>query len=201
MLKKFTVLVALLATMSVLVACGNNEDSSENETRTAANGEEFNDADVEFATDMIQHHAQALTMVDMTMGRQLDPEVQQLADDIRMAQGPEIEQMTDWLTTWDQPVPETARDHSNAHGEGEMEMDSDMPGMMSAEDMADLKAAEGAEFQAMWLEMMIEHHEGAIEMAQIEQSEGKHEEAIELAQGIESAQRDEISTMEDLLTP
>lgn len=199
MFKKFTLCAALLAAMSVLAACGNNDESSEPETQTAANGEEFNDADVEFATEMIQHHAQALAMVDLTMGRQLDPPVQQLAEDIREAQGPEIEQMTTWLTDWDQPIPETMRNHANAHGDGEMDMDSEMPGMMSAEKMAELEAAKGTEFQRMWLEMMIEHHRGAIEMAQTEQSAGKHADAVELAENIESAQQDEISTMESLL--
>jgi uncharacterized protein (DUF305 family) len=199
MLKNFTALAALLAATSVLAACGSNDEASPPETQTAANGETFNDADVTFATDMIQHHAQALAMVDLTLGRQLDPEVQQLAEDIRDAQGPEIEQMTDWLTDWDQPIPETMRDHANAHGEGEMEMDSDMPGMMSAEEMTDLDDATGAEFQQMWLEMMVEHHEGAIEMAQGEQSDGEHTAAIDLAENIESAQQDEISTMESLL--
>jgi len=199
MLKKFTALTALLAAMSVLAACGGNDDAPDPETHTAANGDEFNDADVEFASDMIQHHAQALAMVDLTTGRQLDPEVQQLAEDIRAAQAPEIEQMTDWLTDWDQPIPETVRDHANAHGDGEMEMESDMPGMMSAEEMAELEAAKGAEFQQMWLEMMTEHHEGAIEMAQTEQSDGKFGPAVDLAEDIESAQQEEISTMESLL--
>lgn len=200
MLRKFTVLATLLATLSVLAACGNDgDDTSAHQTHTARGGDEFNDADVEFATDMTQHHAQALSMVDLTLGRQLDPEVQQLAEDIREAQGPEIEQMTDWLTDWDQPIPETMRDHANAHGDGEVEMDSDMPGMMSTEQMAGLEAAEGAEFQQLWLEMMIEHHEGAIEMAQTEQSEGHYADAIKLAEGIESAQQDEIATMETLL--
>ncbi|MEO5666157.1 MAG: DUF305 domain-containing protein [Nocardioides sp.] len=153
----------------------------------------------QFATDMIQHDAQALAMVDLTLGRQLAPEIEQLAEDLLMAQGPEIEQMTDWLTDWDEPIPETMRDHANAHGDGEMEMDSDMPGMMSGQQMAELEAAKGAEFERMWFEMMIEHHEGAIEMAQGEQAEGHNVEAIDLAENIESAQQDEISTMETLL--
>ena len=199
MLKKFTALVVLLAALSVQAACGNDEAGTRPEAQTAANGDRFNDADVAFASDMIQHHAQALAMVDMTMGRRLDPDVQQLAEDIREAQGPEIEQMTDWLTDWDQPIPETLRDHSNAHGEGGMEMDPDMPGMMSAEEMSDLEAAQGDEFQQMWLEMMIEHHEGAIEMAQTERSDGEFGRAVELAEQIESAQQDEISTMQNLL--
>jgi uncharacterized protein (DUF305 family) len=65
--------------------------------------------------------------------------------------------------------------------------------------MAELEAAKGAEFELLWLKMMIEHHEGAIEMAQNEQAEGHHEGAIDLAENVESAQQDEIATMETLL--
>jgi uncharacterized protein (DUF305 family) len=195
---KLSALVAVLATLLALTGCGDDEEPT-NKTRTAANGDEFNDADVAFATDMIPHHAQALAMVDLTLDRQLDPEVQQFADDIRDAQAPEIEQMTDWLTAWDEPIPETVRDHANAHGEGGMEMDSDMPGMMSEEEMSELENADDAEFQDMFLEMMIEHHEGAIEMAQTEQEEGMFKPAIELAKSIETSQKEEITLMEDLL--
>lgn len=198
MFKKLASLGAVIAVLLALAGCGNDEP--ENQTQTASNGDEFNDVDVEFATDMIQHHAQALQMVDLTIGRTLDPEVQQLAEDIRAAQAPEIEQMTDWLTDWDEPVPETVRDHANAHGDGDMEMDSDMPGMMSEDQMAELQAAQGEAFQNMWLEMMTEHHEGAVEMAQTEQSEGAFGPAIELAEEIESSQEDEIVRMEQLLS-
>ena len=76
---------------------------------------EHNDADVEFASNMLQHHAQALSMVDLTRGRTLDPEVQQLAEQIRDAQAPEIEIFTDWLTDWDEEVPETVRDAMTFH--------------------------------------------------------------------------------------
>lgn len=192
--------IAVVTAVLLLASCG--EDTSEapqSQTRTAPDGETFNDADVQFATEMIQHHAQALTMVDMTMDRALSPEVQQLTEQIRAAQGPEIEQMSDWLTSWEQPVPETVRDHSNAHGDGHGGVDSDMPGMMSEQQMSELDAAEGAEFEQLWLTMMIEHHEGAIEMAQEQQDDGESSQAIELAEAIEAAQQEEIETMQALL--
>jgi len=198
MTKKLFAVVAALATVLALAGCG-GDDRPTDETRTAASGDKFNDADVAFATGMIPHHAQALSMVDLTRDRELDPEVRQLAEDIRAAQAPEIEQMTGWLTAWDEPVPETMRDHANAHGGDEMEMDSSMPGMMSEEEMSELENAPDAEFQTMWLEMMTEHHQGAIEMAEAEQSEGAFEPAVELAETIESAQQAEIELMEDLL--
>jgi len=183
--------VAILGLALALAGCSNGETGE-------STGKGFNDADVAFATNMMQHHAQALQMVDFTMGHDLDPEVQQLADDIRAAQTPEIEKMADWLLDWDQPVPETVRDHANADGGG-MDMGSDGPGMMSADDLQSLEQAEGTDFQQMWLEMMIEHHEGAIAMAEEEQKSGEHPQAIAMAEDIAGAQAEEISTMKDLL--
>ena len=198
MTRRLVAVTAALASVLALASCGENDEPAHTK-HTASNGDVYNEADVQFATDMIPHHAQALAMVDLTLNRQLDPEVQRLAEDIREAQAPEIEQMTDWLTAWDEAVPETMRDHTNAHGEGDMEMDSDMPGMMSGEQMSELETAGDAEFQALFLDMMIEHHEGAIEMARTEQDEGAFDPATALAEAIEASQSEEISLMEGLL--
>lgn len=186
-----------------LTACGNDEPADD--TSTQVSETDHNDADVAFATDMIQHHAQALSMVDLTVNRTLDPEVQQLADAVREAQGPEIETMSDWLQDWDEEIPETMRDHANAghdmEGMGDsMEgMDSDMPGMMSGDDFDELENAPDAEFQTMWLEMMIEHHEGAVEMAQDQQENGQYKPAVDLAGDVVATQTAEIEEMEALL--
>ncbi|WP_183093938.1 DUF305 domain-containing protein [Nocardioides stalactiti] len=203
-----TTLTALFAaSMLTFASCADDtghdghemSDDMSNHGSTVPESEDFNQTDVDFATDMIQHHAQALSMVDLTEGRDLSPELTTLAEQIRMAQGPEIETMVDWLRDWDQPIPETSRDHVNAHGDGEMEMGSDMPGMMSADQMADLEAASGLEFEQLFLTMMIEHHEGAIEMAETEQEDGEHPDAVALAEVIEEAQTAEIATMKELL--
>lgn len=203
-----------LALAASLTACGDDMDdhnmsgdssaagSEPGETQTASNGDVFNDADVQFASDMIQHHAQAVQMVVLTQDRTLDPEVQQIAEDIRAAQVPEIETMTDWLTAWDQEIPETSMDHANAgHDMSDMgdSMDMDMPGAMTVEDMDALANADDAGFQDMWLEMMIEHHTGAIEMAEAEQENGANDDAKALAATIVETQQAEISTMEGLL--
>ena len=195
---KLAVLGALLATTSLLTACGTDEPEQQQQTHTAANGDTFNDADVAFATDMIQHHAQALKMVDMTMVRDLDPEVEQLAEDIRTTQVTEVETMVDWLTAWEKPVPETVQDHANAHGDGELEMD-EMPGMLTDEQLDDLETARGAEFRSRWLEMMIEHHEGALDMAATEATDGEFADAVAMAESIQSSQKDEIELMQKLL--
>ncbi|MGH3360694.1 MAG: DUF305 domain-containing protein [Nocardioidaceae bacterium] len=187
---------AAAAALIVVAGCGSDEPDLA--TRTAANGDEFNNADVAFATHMIPHHAQALELVDLTMEHDLDPKVQQLSDDIRAAQTPEVETMAGWLIDWDEPIPETVRDH--AHGDDtHTGSDSEMPGAMSADEMEELERARGDEFQTMWLELMIEHHEGAIEMAETEQTDGTFEPAVDLAASIEQSQQAEITRMEKLL--
>ena len=195
-----TLLAASLATS--LVACGGDEAGT---TTTDLSATEHNDTDVAFARDMIQHHAQAVAMVEMTRERDLDPEVAQLAEGIRDAQVAEIETFSDWLGEWDEEIPPTMLDHANAgHGSGDMsetmeDMDDAMPGMMSGADMDALQDAGADDFQSMWLKMMIEHHEGAIEMARTEQQDGRYRPAVELAAEIEESQGAEIETMRDLL--
>lgn len=193
---------------SVLLAgCG--EDGSDigggapSATRTADDGSVFNDADVAFATQMVPHHAQAIEMVTMTDGRTLDPEVRALADEIRAAQAPEVETMTDWLVAWGEEVPETSLDHVNAgHGDdGSHDLGdvADMPGMMSGAEMDELDAAPDGEFQELWLEMMREHHDGAVEMARTEQEDGENPDAVALAERIETSQEAEIERIGTLL--
>ncbi len=205
--RALSALALTLALGAGLTACGDDAGSSGSSgSATEVSTTEHNDADVAFASDMITHHAQALSMVDLTLDRTLDPEVQALAEDIRAAQGPEIETMADWLTKWGEEVPETMRDHANAgHDMDDMSdnMDDmghdDMPGMMTAEDMDALENASDAAFQDMWLEMMIEHHEGAVEMAETETEDGQYKDAVDLAGQIIDAQKEEIDTMNGLL--
>jgi uncharacterized protein (DUF305 family) len=195
--------LASLAMCLVVAGCGSDDASEPAAVRTAANGDLFNDADVEFASAMVPHHAQALEMVGLTVGRDLSPEVQELAATIREAQAPEVEQMTDWLTAWDEPVPETSLNHANAHSDGHdlagMADTEDMPGMMTADEIDELEAAADTEFEPLFLEMMIEHHEGAVEMAQTERNDGEHADAVALATSIEASQTEGIETMKRLL--
>jgi len=152
---------------------------------------DFNDADVTFATDMITHHRQAVEMAELAQTRAESPQVKNLATQIMDAQDPEIETMTGWLTSWGKPVPDDMS--------GGMDMSSSMPGMMSQDEMTSLENTSGAEFDQTFLAMMLEHHQGAIEMAKSEQSGGLFPDAIALAKQIEAAQTDEITTIQALL--
>ncbi|WP_416956811.1 DUF305 domain-containing protein [Nocardioides sp. T5] len=192
----------LTLTTAGLAGCGGDDASGGTPAaeHTAANGDVHNDADIGFATEMIPHHADALVMVDMTQGRDLSPEFARLTEDIRDAQAPEIEMMADWLTDWGEEVPETSRDHVNSHmgaDDGDMGMGDGME--MDPDDLAELRDSGAGMFESMWMRMMIEHHEGAIEMAETEQADGLFPDAIALAESIESSQTAEIELMEELI--
>lgn len=197
---------ALLATL-LLGGCGGDDSSSPEPSA----GGDHNDADVAFATGMIPHHAQALDMVEMAEGRPVDREVRTLMDDIAKAQEPEIREMSSWLKEWGEKVPPTegamaGMDHGShgshgAHGSDDSEDDSaamDM-GMMSQADMDALEKAPDKQFQAMWLRMMITHHEGAVAMAREEKAGGESTDALDLADSIISSQQTEIREMRTLL--
>lgn len=184
--KKLAAVAASTVLAALVAGCGSESGSSE--------AADFNDADVSFAQQMIPHHAQAVDMANLAEGRSANPEVLQLADDISRAQGPEIETMTVWLEEWDADVPSTDMSEMDHSSMGSMD------GMMSEDDMSALEGAEGPEFDRLFLDMMIEHHEGAIEMAQSEQDDGQNSDAVELAGDIEETQGVEIATMQELLS-
>ena len=151
---------------------------------------DVNDADVMFASMMIVHHEQAIEMSDIVLAKDgVYPEVVELAEAIKAAQGPEIEQLQGWLNAWG-VNPEEHQTDGMDHGDG----------MMTEDDLAALESADGTEASKLFLEQMIVHHEGAIEMAQTELDQGANEEVIALAQAILDTQTTEIATMENLLT-
>ena len=154
---------------------------------TAAQGEQANAADIAFLQGMKPHHEQAVEMSDMILAKDgISTDVTDLATQIKEAQGPEISQLEEWLTAWGAEDSMSGMDHS-------------MDGMMSDEDMSSLESATGAEAETLFLEQMMKHHEGAVEMAQTEVDEGQNADAIDMANTIVQTQTEEIATMQDLL--
>lgn len=152
---------------------------------------EHNAGDVMFAQMMIPHHAQAVEMSDMMLAKKDIPaDVTALATKIKAAQGPEIEQMTGWLQSWNEPTQAPAGHDMSTPG---------MDGMMGDADMKKLDTAQGTEAAKLFLKQMITHHEGAVMMAQTETSQGKNADAIKLSRNIVTAQEAEIKEMQDLL--
>jgi uncharacterized protein (DUF305 family) len=197
MKKSLALAATALAAALALAGCGGTDRAtSTGPTPSPGAAQSFNNADVTFAQGMIPHHRQAVAMAKLAADRAANPEVKKLAGGIEKAQGPEIDTMTGWLQAWGRPVPQdtTGTGHGDM-GHGAMTM----PGMMSAEDMRGLQGASGAHFDRMFLQMMIKHHEGAIEMARTEQANGRYADAIALAKQIETAQTAEIAVMKGLL--
>jgi uncharacterized protein (DUF305 family) len=200
-------LLATLALSGVLAACGGggDEDTAQESTtgqdaqaaqpessaEPAASGE-FNDADVLFVQTMIPHHEQALKMSELAAKNASREEVKKLAADIEAAQQPEIDKMRGWLKDWGRTESDGAMagmDHS-AGG---------MAGMMPDEHMQAMEKATGADFEKMFLEMMIEHHRGAVEAAKTEQAQGKNADVKALAADVEADQTAEIERIQKLL--
>lgn len=166
--------------------------ASASASASASQGQ-HNAADVAFAKGMIPHHRQAVEMADLAPGRARSAEVQKLAADIKKAQDPEIRTLSGWLTSWGEDVPaEGAMDHSTHDMSG-------MGGMMTAEEMTGLENASGKAFDTAFTELMIKHHEGAVEMARTEQADGAHGPARKMAVEIIDSQSAEIEQMNALL--
>ncbi|MGK2866959.1 MAG: DUF305 domain-containing protein [Mycobacterium sp.] len=157
------------------------------EGSSAHNGE-----DVMFAQHMIPHHSQAVEMTDILLAKDdVDARVIELAEEIKAAQAPEIEQMQGWLNSWGNP-PMPAMDHGSMSG-GSME------GMVAPADIDKLKAAPGPEATKLFLDQMIGHHEGAITMAQSVLDGGQFEPAKTMARAIIDSQQREIDEMKAIL--
>lgn len=192
-MKKTVALIGLLFATLLLAACGNDDAAG---SGAGSSEESFNDADVTFAEGMIPHHEQAVEMAEMATQQASSAEVKALAEDIEAAQDPEIEQLQEWLDAWGEDAPSESMGHGDmGHGDES----SSMSGMMTEDDMMALGDSNGAAFDRMWLEMMIEHHNGAVQMAETEVADGEHPGAIDMANQIIETQEAEISQMEKLL--
>lgn len=181
--------LAVLIAVSV-TACGN--DGSAQATA------DHNQADVSFVREMIPHHQQSLAMVAMTTDRDLDPEVVALAQGIRATQRPQITEMQTWLRRWSSPGSGSGGTGGDAGGD-DLSMGGDVGGMMSSEQLRRLDAAPDGSFRRLWLQSMIEHHQGALGMARSEVAAGKFPPAVALAQSIVDTQTAEIAQMRALL--
>ena len=123
----------------------------------------YSNADINFLTGMIPHHAQAVIMSNWapTHGARRDLAI--LCERILVGQTDEIVWMQDWLRDRDQPVPDGKSTRMRMKMNG-MEHDMLMPGMLSDEEMAELDKARGAEFERLFLLGMMKHHQGAVDM-------------------------------------
>lgn len=151
------------------------------------NPDNYSEADVEFVTAMVPHHAQALEMAELAPERAADPRVRAMADRIAAGQGPEIAAMQAWLANHGLPEADTDADH-----------DHEMRGMVTGEQMTQLLAAEGTQFDRLFLTRMIAHHQGALGMAN-RLGQGTHPLVMDMAKDVSATQTFEIARMQEVL--
>ena len=167
MKRLFLVLVGAL----LLTGCASSSPSNS----------DYSADDIAFAEQMIPHHEQAIEMSEIALLNTTNPEILQIAQQIKDAQSPEIELMKSWTGV-------KASTHS-----GHL-----MEGMLSQSELSELRAAQGKDFDLLFLQGMIKHHEGAIVMAQ-DVANSKNQDVANLSASIIAAQKLEIATMEELL--
>jgi uncharacterized protein (DUF305 family) len=158
---------------------GHGSMSSEDDASSA-----YTDDELMFASMMIPHHSQAVTMSELALNNSTNEDIRALATAIRDAQTPEIAQMQSWLDD---------SDYSGTHA-GHM----DMGGMLSDEELAELSSANGSTFDRLFLEGMIAHHEGALDMISMIKN-SSNAEVKKLYSNILTSQSAEIEAMKALL--
>lgn len=184
-----TAAIALALSLTLAGCADTDDDAGSGAAEVAQENADVNEADVMFATMMLPHHEQAIEMSDIVLEKDdVDPEVADLAEQIKAAQGPEIQQLEGWLEEWG----------ADADDMGSMDHGS-MSGMMSEADLEELRSADGQEASRLFLEQMIEHHRGAVEMAETQVEDGRSPEAVDLARTIVETQNEEIEQMKSML--
>ncbi|ROR74373.1 DUF305 domain-containing protein [Bogoriella caseilytica] len=171
--------------------------AEETEPEEADGTAEPNEADIEYAANMILHHEQAVEMSEILLAKDdVEPEVASLAEAIQDAQGPEIAQMEAWLEDWGYGPDE---DGSLHHGEHDDHSAAGHQGMLGDEEIEQLTEASGPEASRLFLQQMIIHHQGAVLMAEEHLENGQHPEALALSEDVVSDQSAEIEEMQELL--
>ena len=177
-----------LAVLGALVIAGCSSGSA------VEDSESWNKADQKFVQEMIPHHEQAVVMSEMVNNVEVSGETAALATEIISAQASEIELMKGFLSEWG-----VGSDPSSDPHAGHMMSGDESHGMMTDEELAELENSVGADFEKMWLTMMLAHHKGAIKMAETVIADGKDPRVKTLAETIISAQQKEIELIDSLL--
>ncbi|HEX6351528.1 DUF305 domain-containing protein [Actinophytocola sp.] len=191
-MRKFLLGVSAVAAVTLTGCDGdNNAASTVDSTPTStssADQSSHNEQDVTFAQGMVPHHQHGVDMAKMAGEKATSASVKDLASRIGGAQDEEIQQMTGMLEQWGAPTTSGMEDG----------MSADEMGMMTPDEMQQLEQTTGAAFDRLWVELMIKHHQGAVNMARTELAQGENADAKALAQKILDVQEAEITEMRAL---
>jgi uncharacterized protein (DUF305 family) len=208
--RTFVMMAALVAVLLVGAAAGMLISTAR--TGGADATPDANSVDVGFAQDMRMHHLQAVTMAGIERDRTADQALQGIAFDIESTQLSQASEMSGWLTVWQQPsLPAPGAGHmawmseggthSHSNGEGGKTTGAvqRMPGMASTEEINKLRKASGEQLDVMFLQLMLRHHEGGLEMAQYAEQHASQGYVRNLAAKIVQSQQAESKLMKDML--
>jgi uncharacterized protein (DUF305 family) len=184
------VLVSISVLGIVLAGCSTDHsmdmgDSGDTSSSSMVGQSPTEVADITFAQMMIPHHEQAVVLAEFALTNSENLMILSLAQEIIDAQGPEISQMITILRRFDADM--------GGHG------DHTMAGMLTNEELEELRAAQGPEFDQLFLTGMIAHHEGAIDMANDVLANGSDAEIQVLAKAVIAEQQKEIELLQKLL--
>lgn len=208
--RTFVMLAALVAVLLVGAAVGMLINTARTGGADAA--PDAGSVDVGFAQDMRMHHLQAVTMAGIERDRTADQALQGIAFDIESTQLSQASEMSGWLTVWQQPsLPAPGAGHmawmseggthSHSNGEGGQTTGAvqRMPGMATTDELNKLRKSSGEALDVMFLQLMLRHHQGGLEMAQYAEKHASQAYVRNLAAKIVQSQKAESKQMKDLL--
>lgn len=152
---------------------------------------DWNAADATYLTMMVAHHSQAIDLGELARTRAADPAVRRLAESIAVGQGREVIVMATWLVDHGQPEP-------TPESVDAMD-DMGMPGMLTRDQLGDLADLRGTAFDRRFLQDMVQHHQGAVAMAEDVMGSGRDVRVMEMAAEVVAGQGAEIRRMRALL--
>jgi uncharacterized protein (DUF305 family) len=189
------VAVVAVAAGGLLVGCGGTATSPAAAppqpagAAPAGSQERHNHDDVVFLQNMLPHHVQTGTMSDLAHTKAASLRVKTIALRIKAAQDQQITRIRNLLGAWGVPIP------ADGSGSGQV------PGMLSDQQIQQLKSSSGGDFDQLFLQLMIDHQKGAIQLSQTELAQGSDPQARRLAQDTITGQQSEINQMQKLLKP
>ena len=182
--------LAVLAAAALVSACGGPTRPQNSPASTQSNQPaSHNLADVAFAANMLPHHQQGLDLAAMVPSHTGNADLIKFASGIAGSQQPEIKTLKGFLVQWSAKADADTRGPAN----------TDMTGMVDQATMTKLGSLQGADFDKLWLQSMISHHQGAVDMAHTEISNGVNTDAVTMAKHMVSTQQGEIDQMKKML--
>ncbi len=199
-------LITLIAVALVLVVTGCGASGNERAaTRIAENGDRINQADIDFATDLIVLNAQSLQLVDLIREHSTSGQLTEVGERILEDLSIQTEQLVSWLSDWGITIPETPLDHANGghsdgedHGGGMTLTGDEMPGILSSDQVDILEKLDGDAFDQKWIDLVVSQRQGAIKIANQVTRLGEFEPLLRVARTTAGEQR---ATIEILTAP